>query len=155
FDFVGRIIDRLHLALRCRHCGASQKTRLFTVMSSQPLCPACLMADWREDADAAGLVFLRRDLAHRHYAHYRAPCGHEVRRQMGLVKRIAAGDVSWRCEACHAETEAAEAEARGWVLTGGDPSGNPNYRNYRHGCGHEQRIARGNMQSGRFSCGGC
>ncbi|MFN4129356.1 MAG: GIY-YIG nuclease family protein [Paracoccaceae bacterium] len=155
FEAVSRISDRLHLALRCHRCGTSQKTRVFTLMSAQPQCQACVISDWRADAVAAGLIFLRRDPAHRHYAHYRAPCGHEVRRQTGLVRRIAAGDVSCRCEICHTATEAAESEARGWMLTGADPEGNPNYRHYRHTCGHEQRIARANMQSGRFSCGGC
>lgn len=156
FDIVGRIIDRLHLALRCRRCGATQKTRLFTLMSAQPLCQSCLLADWRKDAAASGLRFLRRDPVHRHYAFYLSPCGHEVRRQFELVKRMAAGGVGIRCETCHAATEAEEAQARGWRLTSADPEGNPNYRTYTHTeCGHDQRIARANMQSGRFSCGGC
>jgi len=156
FDIVGRIIDRLHLALRCRHCGATQKVRLFTLMSAQPLCQSCLLADWRKDAAAAGLTFLRRDPTHRHYAFYLSPCGHEVRRQFELVRRIGAGVTGFRCETCHAATETGEAEVRGWRLTSADPEGNPNYRIYTHtDCGHDQRIARANMQSGRFSCGGC
>ncbi|WP_296629535.1 GIY-YIG nuclease family protein [Roseovarius sp.] len=156
FDIVGRIIDRLHLALRCRLCGATQKVRLFTLMSAQPLCQSCLLAEWRKDAEAAGLTFLRRDPAHRHYAFYLAPCGHEVRRQFELVRRIGAGVTGFRCETCHAATETGEAQTRGWCLTSADPEGNPNYRVYTHSdCGHDQRIVRANMQSGRFSCGGC
>lgn len=156
FDIVGRIADRLHFALRCRCCGATQKVRLFTLMSAQPLCQACMIAEWRDDAAAAGLTFLRRDPKDRHYAFYLSPCGHEVRRQFELIKRIRAGVTSFRCETCHASTEAAKARARGWDLIGPDPEGNPNYRLYRHDdCGHEQRVARINMQSGRFGCGGC
>ncbi|HRK65961.1 MAG TPA: hypothetical protein PKY73_00300 [Hyphomonas sp.] len=156
FDIAGRIIDRLHLSLRCCKCGAAHRCRLYTLMSAQPLCPACIEREWRSDAVVAGLQFLQRDLSHRHYAIYRAPCGHDLRRQTGLVKRMASGEVGLRCETCHAATEAAEATSQGWTLIGADPAGNPNYRLYRHNdCGHEQRIARGNMQSGRFSCGGC
>ena len=76
--------------------------------------------------------------------------------QFELVKRMAAGLAEIRCETCHATTESGEAESRGWSLTSADPSGNPNYRIYSHSkCGHDQRIARANMQSGRFSCGRC
>lgn len=156
FDIVGRIVDRLHLGLRCHACGSAQKVRLFTLMSAQPLCQACMIAEWRDDAAAAGLTFLRRDPKDRHYAFYLSPCGHEVRRQFELIKRIRAGLTGSWYETCHASTEAAEAEARGWILIGPDPEGNPNYRLYRHDdCGHEQRIARANMQSGRFGCGRC
>lgn len=156
FDIAARVIDRLHLALRCRKCGAVHKSRLYTLMSAQPLCPACIEHDWRANADASGLEYLERDLRHRHYAFYRASCGHELRRQVELVKRVAAGKTGVRCGICHGAVEAAEAAARGWTLVGPDPDGSPDYRLYRHeDCDHEQRIARANMQSGRFSCGGC
>lgn len=156
YDIVGRIIDRLHLALRCRRCGATQKARIYTLLSAQPLCQSCLLAEWRKDAAASGLAFLRRDPTHRHYAFYLMPCGHEVRRQFELVKRSAAGLIGVRCNTCKAATEADEALARGWSLRSADPEGNPNYRVYAHTeCGHDQRIARANMQSGRFSCGEC
>ncbi|MCB4458591.1 GIY-YIG nuclease family protein, partial [Leisingera sp. McT4-56] len=57
---------------------------------------------------------------------------------------------------CHADKEQAEAEERGWHLIGEDTGGNQNYRLYRHAsCGHEQRIARANMQTSRFACGQC
>lgn len=156
FDLVGRIDDRLHLALRCRKCGAVHKSRLFTLMSAQPSCPACIEVEWRNEAETAGLEFLGRDPEHRHYAIYQAPCGHEIRRQTGLIKRMAAGKTGVRCEICHAEIEAAEARARGWTLIGADSDSDPNYRLYHHGqCGHEQRIARINMRNGRFACHGC
>lgn len=160
FDLVDRIIDRLHLALRCRHCGALNRVKLFTMRSAQPLCHACVEAEWRAEAAEAGLTLLRRDPADRHYGVYRAPCGHEVRRQFALIKRIAAGEASGetgiRCETCHTDNDAAVAKAQGWILLGPDSEGNSNYRRYRHiDCGHEQRIARINMQTGRFSCGNC
>lgn len=156
FQIAGRVLDRLHLALRCKRCGALNKVKRFTLMSAQPLCHACIQTGRRADAATAGLTFLRRDPSDRHYDLYRAPCGHEVRRQTGLVKQMAAGRVGIRCETCHEETEGAEARVRGWALIGPDPAGDPSYRAYRHDdCGHEQRIARANMQSGRLSCGNC
>jgi len=156
FKFIARIIDRMHLALECQTCGHINKTRLFTLMSAQPLCSNCVEQAWCADADAADLTFLHRDPAHRHYGIYRLNCGHEVRRQFALIKRVAAGAAGLRCETCHAAVEVAEAAAQGWDLIGPDTEGDPNYRTYKHiECGHEQRIARGNVQSQRFSCGGC
>lgn len=156
FEIVARIIDRLHLALKCRHCGAIHRSRLYTLMSAQPSCPSCMEADWRREASAAGLEYLCRDATDRHYAIYTAACGHQVRRQTGQITRIAVGEVALRCETCHAATEAAEAAMRDWVLTGPDPAQNPNYRVYRHSiCGNSQRIARANMRSGRFACPNC
>jgi len=156
FDIVARIIDRMHFAARCHTCGALNKIKLFTLMNNQPLCSLCIEAVWKADAEAAGLTFLHRDPADRHCAVYRAPCGHVVRRQLELIKRIAAGATGLRCDTCHAATEVAEAATRGWRLIGQDRQNNANYRHYEHvECGHEQRVARANMQSGRFSCGGC
>ncbi|MFP7675519.1 GIY-YIG nuclease family protein [Marivita sp. S0852] len=156
FDIVARVVDRLHLALQCKECGHINKTRLYTLMSATPLCQNCLEQAWKDDAIAADLMFLRRDPSNRHYGHYRLPCGHEIRRQFALIKRVAAGTTGLRCETCHAVSEAAEAEAQGWELLGPDLKGDPNYREFRHiTCGHEQRIARSNIQTQRFSCGGC
>ena len=156
FHIAGRVLDRLHLALRCKRCGALNKVKRFTLMSAQPLCHACIQTGRQADAATAGLVFLRRDPSDRHYDLYRAPCGHEVRRQTGLVKRMAAGLADIRCKTCHSETETREARVRGWTLIGSDPGGDPSYRLYRHDeCDHEQRVARANMQTGRFCCASC
>ena len=157
FDIVSRIHDRYHLALRCHACGHVHVSRIFTLMSAQPQCPACMLARLERDADAAGLTHLRRDPEHRHYSFYRAPCGHEVRRQHEIIRRVAAGATDLRCETCHAATEAREARKRGWMLVGPDPEGDPNYRLYTHaeGCGALQRIARVNMQTNRFECSCC
>lgn len=157
FEVIGRIRDRYHLALRCHSCGHVHVSRIFTLMSAQPLCPACIETGWRRDAVAAGLIHLRRDPGHRHYSIYRASCGHEIRRQHEMIKRIASGAVSLRCETCHDQRERQEARNCGWRLVGPDPQGDPNYRVYRHadGCGAQQRIARANMQTGRFECGNC
>jgi hypothetical protein len=156
FDIIGRIIDRFHFALQCRHCGALTKTRLYTLMSAQPLCHACIETEWKREAEAAGLSFVNRCPDDRHYAVYRAPCGHDLRRQFELVKRAANDVTGIRCETCRHETELAEAEAEGWTLIGPDPEADPNYRHYKHvACGHTQRIARANLQTGRLSCGGC
>ncbi len=156
FDIVARIVDRTQFALRCTVCGALNKVKLFTLMNNQPLCAHCVETGWKTEAEAAGLTFLNSDPANRHYAFYRARCGHSVRRQLEFIRRIAAGATGLRCETCHAEVEAAEAASRGWTLIGRDTKNNPNYRHYKHDtCGHEQRVARANMQSERFSCGGC
>ncbi len=156
FNIVARVVDRLHLALQCKRCGHMSKTRLYTLMSAQPLCANCVENAWRADAQAAGLEFIKRDLSNRHYGIYRMSCGHKICRQFALIKRVAAGETGLRCERCHAATEVVEAQAQGWDLIGPDPEGDPNYRLYKHvDCGHAQRIARVNMQSRRFGCGGC
>ncbi|MCX7560228.1 GIY-YIG nuclease family protein [Sulfitobacter sp. F26204] len=156
YDIVARIIDRFHLALRCQHCGELIKVRLFTLMSAQPLCSVCVQKKWVLTAQAAGLIFLKRCPDNRHYAFYEAACGHKIRRQFEFAERVAAGKTDLRCDICHKETEMREAAARGWELIGPDPESDPNYRHYRHSdCGHEQRIARANLQTGRISCGAC
>ncbi|WP_246253603.1 GIY-YIG nuclease family protein [Sulfitobacter maritimus] len=156
YELVARIVDRFHLALRCQHCGELIKVRLFTLMSAQPLCSACVQKQWILTAQAAGLTFLYRCPDDRHYAIYQAQCGHKIRRQFEFVERVAAGKTDLRCNVCHKDSEMREAAKRGWELLGPDPKSDPNYRLYRHSdCGHEQRIARANLQTGRFSCGGC
>lgn len=155
FEITCRVDDRYHLMLRCEACGQEHRSKLHVLMTSQPLCPHCMDARWRADAEAAGLVWLGRDPEDRHYGFYQAPCGHRLRRQFELVKRIAAGTRAHRCERCQNEKEEAEAKARGWSLIGPAPAKGPGYRRYRHDCGHEQTIARANMQSGRFNCASC
>lgn len=156
YDIVARVVDRLHLALRCHKCGGVTKVKRFTLMSAQPLCSHCMVQEWTADAQAAGLEFLRRDDTDRHYGIFRADCGHEVTRQFGFVKRAANGGVKIRCETCQTAFEVEEARERDWTLLGPDPVGDPSYRHYRHdACGHEQRMARGNVKSGRHACGKC
>ncbi|WP_243405236.1 GIY-YIG nuclease family protein [Pelagivirga sediminicola] len=156
YDIVARIIDRLHLALRCHHCGELIKVRLYTLMSAQPLCSACVRKQWILTAQAAGLTYLYRCHDDRHYAIYQAQCGHKIRRQFEFVERVAAGKTDLRCNVCHKDSEMREAAKRGWELLGPDPESDPNYRHYRHSdCGHEQRIARANLQTDRICCGGC
>ena len=155
YDIVGRIKDRYHLLLKCRFCGGEQECKVFTLRTAQPLCRACQEAAYRGTAEEAGLTLLHRDRDNRHYAFYRAECGHTVRRQFELVGRAAAGTTQVRCETCLTARETSEAEAQGWTLLGRDPEKDPNYRLYEHACGHEQRIARANMHSGRCACSVC
>ncbi|PYE80865.1 GIY-YIG nuclease family protein [Pseudoroseicyclus aestuarii] len=155
FTVTDRVGDRYHVLLRCRDCGGLTMAKAYTLRTAQPKCAACGDRALRDTAAAARLTFLRRDAEDRHYAVYRAPCGHEVRRQLELVQRIAAGKVQVRCETCFQAEVAAEAIAQGWQLLGPDPDGHDGYRLYRHGCGHEQRVARVNMRTGRFACAGC
>ncbi|PYE82204.1 GIY-YIG nuclease family protein [Pseudoroseicyclus aestuarii] len=157
FRIARRIRDRSWLELECRTCRGLTPMRLWVLTSAQPHCRPCMEARWRKTAQAAGLTFLRRCPDHRHYAHYRAPCGHEVRRQFAFVERMARSETDALCRICMEARDAAEAEQRGWRLLGPDPRGTSHYRLYAHedGCGAEQRIARANMQTGRFSCGTC
>ncbi len=156
FGILQRVKDRYHLLLSCHTCRRTHASNIFVLMNSQPQCPHCIEERWRDDATAAGLEWVGRDPEDRHYAHYIAPCGHNLRRQFEMVKRAAEGLCSVRCEICHADKEQAEAEERGWHLIGEDTGGNQNYRLYRHAsCGHVQRIARANMQTGRFQCSNC
>ncbi|WP_145111518.1 GIY-YIG nuclease family protein [Cereibacter sediminicola] len=155
FTLIDRVWDRLHVLLECKACGSQDVVRVSVLMGCQPICHACKTDRWQDAAEAAGLEYLRRDAHDRHYGIFRAPCGHELRRQFGLIERMAQGGTGVRCGICQAETEAAEAGRRCWQLVGPDPEDDPNYRLYRHSCGHEQRVARVNMQTGRFQCGKC
>lgn len=156
FDILQRIRDRYHLLLRCRTCGATHMSKVFVLMNNQPLCPHCAEARWRDDAAAAGLDWAGRDPEDRHYGFYIAGCGHRLRRQFELIKRAAEGICDVRCELCQQQKEQEEAAAQSWELISPDLDGDPNYRLYRHWeCGREQRVARVNMQTGRFGCGGC
>lgn len=155
FELTRRVDDRYHLMLRCAECGLEHKCKRSVLMDNQPLCPHCIEAKRRDAAETAGLTWIGRDPTDRHHAYYRASCGHVLRRQFEFVDRVAGGACGHRCEQCHAAREDAEAQARGWQLLGPDPEGRINYRHYRHSCGHEQTIARANMQSGRFNCAAC
>ncbi|WP_158964508.1 GIY-YIG nuclease family protein [Chachezhania sediminis] len=155
FDLVRRIRDKTHVALRCHCCGALTAQKLFTLRTAQPACAACRHKAVTAMAHKAGLTFQGYDPDNHKLGFYRAQCGHTVRRQFGQIERIANGRCNLRCETCHSGKEAEEAVDRGWRRLGSDPQGNPNYRIYQHGCGHRQRVARTNMQSGRFQCSCC
>ncbi|KIC27169.1 hypothetical protein RA24_16755 [Leisingera sp. ANG-M6] len=156
FGILQRVKDRYHLLLSCHTCRRTHTSKIFVLMNSQLQCPHCIEARWRDDATAAGLEWAGRDPEDRHYAHYIAPCGHNLRRQFEMVKRAAEGVCDVRCELCQQHKEQEEASAQGWELIGPDPNRNQNYRLYQHqACGHVQRIARANMQTGRFQCGSC
>jgi hypothetical protein len=155
FDLIARVQDRLHVALRCHTCGGVHASRYFVVMTAQPLCPHCIERRWQETAAAAKLEWLGRDLSDRGYGLYKLACGHQVRRQFGFIERVARGEVAARCYKCLRLRENDEAMRFGWTLCGDDPKGNTSYRVYRHHCGHEQRIAAGNMRWGQCDCARC
>ncbi|SDL75899.1 GIY-YIG nuclease family protein [Paracoccus chinensis] len=154
YDIVGRVRDRYHLVLRHEDCGAEMISRVFVLRTSEPACPTCLDTRRRALCAAAGVSYLGRG-DHSNYFRILLPCGHETSRQQELLERVRQGKTAIRCETCHAERLAAEARARGWELIGPDPQGDQSYRLYRHGCGHVQRVAVGNMMTGRFACGCC
>lgn len=156
YTIVSRVISKDYLLVRCNVCGGEHVCRYGVVANHSPVCPHCIEIPWRAEAEAAGLRWLGRDEEDRHSGRYLAPCGHEIRRQFGLVKRMAEGETGHRCEICHAEKEISEAKERGWTLIGADPQGELGYRLYRHdACGAAQRVARANMQTGRFDCATC
>lgn len=158
YEIAARVRDHLHLALRCTRCDTVSLARVFTLRTAQPLCPTCLRTARTRAAADAGAEFRRRDPEDTRYAVYALPCGHEVRRQFGLIARAAAGETGLRCDTCHARRLDEEAKRHGWSLHGPDPKGDQCYRLYAHAagsCGHVQRIARANMISGRFNCAHC
>lgn len=155
FQVHCRIRDTNHIALDCLICGALTAHKLYTLQKAQPACGGCQEDTRRAKAKTAGLVFLHRDENNRHYGVYRAPCGHEIRRQFAMINRIIAGETNFRCEICLIRREEEEADKHDWSRIGADPAGNPNYRLYMHSCGHLQRIARPNMQWGQIDCAGC
>jgi hypothetical protein len=155
FRIHRRVRDRLHLALECDLCGSLTAHKVYTLRSAQPRCGGCAEADLVTQARMAGLIFLRRDRGDRHYALYRAKCGHVVRRQFELVNRVASGLMDVKCGRCLIEREKEEARKQGWERLRRDRSGNPSYREYRHPCGQVQRIARVNMAWGQCDCARC
>ncbi|SFB16763.1 hypothetical protein SAMN05421688_3345 [Poseidonocella pacifica] len=155
FRLTRRGADRYQIMLECDRCGREHRSMRNVLMDHVPLCPHCVEDRWRKDAATAGLEWLRRDPDHHRHGFYRAGCGHTIRRQFGRVRQIARGEHALRCETCQRQREEAEACAAGWKLIGPAVDRGPNYRLYRHSCGHEQELARTNMQSERFCCGRC
>lgn len=156
-----RIRDRYHVALECMRCGAQTAHKVYTVRSAQPACGGCQMAQLRDNAAKVGLTLSERDEAHRHYATYRLPCGHETRLQRGRVERLAQdgpapGHDGYHCEVCYQEKLQQTAATSGWSVIGADPDGDANYRLLAHdACGYRQRVAIANLETGRYNCGGC
>jgi len=150
-----RVRDRNHLALQCLTCGSHTAVKIAALRSSAVRCGGCAARLRDTNAQDADLVFLRRDEGDHSYGFFRASCGHEIRRQFGLIERVRAGETGIRCGICLIAREEDEARANGWERLGADPMGNPNYRLYRHACGHEQRIARVNMRNSQCDCSGC
>lgn len=155
FEITHRCADPAYVELTCQTCGLAHEKRHSVILGSTPVCPHCVEHRWRHDAKSAGLLWLGRDPRHRKRGLYRARCGHVVARQFELVKRIAAGVCALRCETCQRHKEEAEAHIAGWELVGPSQDRGSSYRRYRHACGHEQEIARANMQTERVCCGNC
>ena len=158
YRIVARVIDRYHVALECQICRELNLARAFTLLRCKPECKGCQFERRQEEAQSVGLVYLGRDPDDPHYGRYHVTeCGHEIRRQFELIERVVDGTTGVRCKVCHRAREEEEARARGWRLVSPDPDGEPNYRLYAHedGCGETQRIARVNMQTGRFACETC
>ncbi len=156
-----RVRDKDHVALECRRCGAHTAQKAHTLRSAQPACGGCQRAKQRGNAAKAGFIMGARDEAHRHYATYTLPCGHESRLQRSRLQRLATEGPApdhdgYHCEVCHLEKLQQMAAKLGWRVIGADPEGNANYRLLAHdACGHRQRVATANIETERFGCGGC
>lgn len=155
FELFARVKDKDHLALKCHKCGEHTLVKVFNLRTAQPQCHPCRDAGLSRLAQKAGTTMIRRCPKNTQYLWLQLPCGHKARRQTEMVARVARGEVKFLCKTCLMEREVDEARERGWERLGRDPDGNPNYRLYRHCCGHRQRVTRRNMQTGRFTCGGC
>ncbi len=155
FRINRRIRDRYHVALECRTCGAHTSCKAFNLRTAQPRCGSCASVGQHKQAEAAGLVFLKRDPLDRHYGIFRARCGHIVRRQFAFIHRIEQGSSDLRCATCLAAREQKEARRHGWERLGPDPQNRQNYRLYRHNCGHTQAVAVVNMRWGQCDCASC
>jgi len=156
FTLLGRAVDRLHVVLACRHCGAPTLKRINVVLGHNPECPHCIKKRRTEAAGKVGAQLIGADPdGDRHYGLYRFACGHSSRRQHTRVEAAAAGSHSLSCEACTSAHHAAEAEAQDWHLIGPSARKNPSYRRYEHACGHHQDVAIANMRRGDVDCAGC
>jgi hypothetical protein len=155
FTLIGRVKNRLHVALLCHDCGCTHAKRMSVVLGYSPECPHCIKHQRIERARTVGAVLLGRDHKNRHYGHYRLACGHQVKRQFHRVALAANGGHSLGCETCREDRYRAQARNFGWDLLGPASSGKPGYRNYRHTCGQTQNIMVGNMLWGDCACSGC
>lgn len=155
FRIHSRIRDRMHLVLECKTCGALTAQKLHTLRTANAACAGCQDRARTKAAEAAGLTFLGRDPEHCNYGFYRAGCGHLLRRSFVAIDRAMRGEVDTRCDTCLQHREAEEARRYGWERLSSDPDGDDNYRLYQHVCGHQQRVARVNMQWGQVDCAQC
>lgn len=154
FEITARVKDRFHLVLRHDACGGEMISKVFNLQTAMPVCPTCVAAARARLCREAGVTFLGAS-ARSHYLRIRLCCGHQTERQTELLERVRRGKTSIRCSTCRLARLEAEASARNWTLIAADPESSPNFRLYRHSCGHVQRVAIVNMMTGRFSCGGC
>lgn len=156
-----RIRDRYHIVLECLLCGAHTVQRAFTLRTALPACGGCRLAKHRDNAVKVGFVLIDQDEAPRGYANYRLPCGHTTLLQRGRVQILAQkgavpGRAGYHCVVCYTEKLQQAASSWGWSVVGVDPDGSTSYRLLEHvGCGHRQRVAISNIETGRFGCGGC
>lgn len=153
YEIVERVIDKNHLLLRCCACGGRMISKIFVLRTGTPRCPHCLKDRRKRLCLDAGVTFIEANGSHDF--RIRLCCGHETSRQHSFLERVKAGETEIRCEECLKARLEAEAGARGWMLLGADPKDVRDYRLYRHECGHTQRIAVVNMQTGRFTCHAC
>ena len=154
YRILGRVIDRLHLAIGCLTCNGTFRCRVSVLIHHRPICPHCRERTRRATAGNAGVIYLGAS-DDPHYGRFRLACGHDARRQYALIDRVAQGKTGLRCHTCKTAQDVEAARRVGWELLGPDPDGRLGYRLYKHGCGQIQSVARANLMTRRFTCGKC
>ena len=156
FSFLGRAVDRLHVALQCNSCHSATLKRISVLLSHNPECGHCIQKRRETAASRVGAQLLGADSeGNRHYGLYQFGCGHRGRRQHTRVEAAAAGGHGLSCTTCTNDRYASEAESFGWTLTGPADRSDTGYRKYQHSCGHEQDVAVANMRFADVNCAGC
>ncbi|SNR44839.1 hypothetical protein [Puniceibacterium sediminis] len=152
---IARVIDRLHLLIRCHICGLPHAKRVNVVLKYRPECPHCIRIRRITAATRMGASFLRNDPDDRHYGYFILQCGHATRRQYHRIEAAANGGHLLGCETCRELRYGAQSHRFGWTMIGPAQNGKGGYRRYRHTCGHGQDISIGNMVWGDCACAGC
>ncbi len=155
FKITKRVQDRLHVSLLCHTCGSEHRKRVSVILRYKPECPHCISAQRVSDARNVGARLLGRDPKNRHYGHYRAECGHQIRRQFHRVTMASQGGHDLGCETCREQRYAEQSRKWSWGLIGPANNMKAGYRLYQHSCGQLQDIAVVNMMWGDCACKQC
>lgn len=156
FSTICRVRDHRYVVIECRTCNYRSVRRISVVKNDNPVCHNCIRQRRIEIAQSVGARLVCRDKTKgRHDYVYELKCGHFVSRQVANMERAAAGLFDIACDACRDDKYRRQAERLDWKLEGPALPPRPNYRRYRHSCGHEQNITVQNMYHGDCDCAGC
>jgi len=128
-------------------CGHKKECATSSMRNSLPICPTCINAKLKKEAEARGCELLGAGSNYQRRT-YRLPCGHEREVATGAMRKG-----NFRCETCFQNKLEKEAEAQNCKLLGGGK--NCNLRTYRLPCGHELEVATSAIRKGEFGCQTC